>query len=97
MSDLLDRLEALVNKWETGNEWVNDFTRNLRSIIADERKRQEPVAMSCPSCCKVQPCVETREMCCSVCLAMFETPEQLDANLNATRRARGIPDVVRKP
>lgn len=57
----------------------------------------EVVQMSCPSCCKVQPCVETREMCCSVCLAMFETPEQLDANLNATRRARGIPEVVREP
>ena len=56
----------------------------------------EVVQMSCPSCCKVTPCFESREMCCSECLAMFETPEQLDANLDADRKARGMPAAEHK-
>ena len=98
-TDLLDRLEALVEFARNGFNRVPGLVslEAIESIIADERKRREPVQMSCPSCCNVTPCFESREMCCSECLSMFETPEQLDANLDADRKARGMPAVEHKP
>ncbi len=76
-------------------EWDEDRSA-LASLRADERKRREPVEMSCPTCEKVTACFESREMCCSVCLSQFETPGQLDANLDAVREARGMPAVEHK-
>jgi hypothetical protein len=109
VSNLLDRLEALRNEYrELADEYEKDGDEDARNrsllvaykidaILADERKRREPVEMSCPTCEKVTPCFESREMCCSECLSMFETPEQLDANLDADRKARGMPAVEHKP
>ena len=108
MSDLLERLEALRQEYrDLADEYEKDGDEDARNrsllvaykvdaIIADERKRREPVEMSCPSCEKVTRCFESREMCCSECLAMFETPEQLDANLDADRKARGMPAAEHK-
>lgn len=99
MSDLLERLETLrtrVGNWVEPSVFDKQLAPLFDAILADERKRREPVEMSCPSCEKVTRCFESREMCCSECLAMFETPEQLDANLDADRKARGMPAAEHK-
>lgn len=100
MSTLLDRLENYTRILESKVPGVVIYAwhvgEDLRAIIADERKRREPVEMSCPSCCKGTPCVESRQMLCTVCSSEFQTPEQLDADLDAVRKARGMPAVEHK-
>jgi hypothetical protein len=66
--------------------WLGMLVMALCAMAGRETPKQGG-KLSCPSCEAVRDVIEVRHMLCTVCHNEFETPEQLDASLDAERNA----------